>query len=78
MPQTQFARVIAAQAKGYCAAENLNLIFVPSGPDVDNVAVGGGSGHYLPAFGGLEAMDIAWRFMHALVGVPYRIIEKGI
>ena len=77
MPQTQFARVIAAQAKGYCAAENLNLIFVPSGPDVDNVAVEGGSGHY-PAFGGLEAMDIAWRFMHALVGVPYRIREKGI
>jgi ABC-type nitrate/sulfonate/bicarbonate transport system substrate-binding protein len=46
VPQTQFARVIAAQAKDYYAAENLNVIFVPSGPDVDNVAIGGGSGHY--------------------------------
>ena len=68
--QTQFAGEIAAQAEGYYAAENLNVIFVPNAPDVDNVAVGGGSENY-PAFGGLEPMDIMRRFMHASVGVTY-------
>jgi NitT/TauT family transport system substrate-binding protein len=39
-PQAQFAGEIAAQAKGYYAAENLRVTLVPGGPAIDVIAAG--------------------------------------